>query len=653
MIKIIRQPINVFPNDTVIDLRNDMDFSFTFQGDKLDEYIIDAGGFCNKQELFKVTLDKPIYNGETTKYTLTKSNQPWKGYQNSYNEKWWYLYFCLSDFKNNIKNYVNLYDIKLTDTLLSFAEYSKTSNTTEIVVKCNNSNPQCFGHDNSNLRANGNLYLYWYDENSPDDIIANDVKKITNISKGEIVYKEEVVEPKKGTENTGNENIEGGTTTEKVFDYFKFTITIESAFDFDIHLYDCFKMCRDVVKSPPYYYYGHKQPTLTTYLYTSDTEKTSESGYVLNSRKCSFEAEVNTYQQNIKYHQFDIYKGNIVTTVNESNEETETVEWDENSELIYSTGKIYSSNTKFSYDGFVGKKTGYIVQLTIMTDKNVLVKSTGQTFFVEYTTPNNELAPNLEIDYEKQAINVSWLENRQSFPTLIGNADFKQDFPFINSNCLQTGENTTLTYNNLNGNELIIDEDNATIMFKVNLRRLLEPFKAGKNEESLIGTTWHEDGTTQRRITEKAVEIFSIDLENCKYDNVNNDKYNRISLSFHEFYDYNSNGNYEVNNCFYINYHTVNTTSSLSVQVIPSYDESGNDKCYLTGYDVKNDWFLFVIKAPWFSNEYDVEPILNARVYPMNYQVTWEEFNKANPTWNEFNDKVQSWDRFNETNLFK
>ena len=644
MIKIIRQPINVSPNNTVIDFKNDVDFSFTFQGDKLEQYIIgivDIASSDDTENLFNVVLENPVYNGDTLKYKFTKENAPWTGNNNSCNERWWYLYFCLPDFKNCINNYISLYDIKLNENLLSFEDYSEETGTTQIVLKCYNKDFNFYSTNPINLVRSGHMYLYYFDEtlsNNPISII--EVKKVISVSKGEIVYKDEEQTQEDGTKKTV-----------QVFDYQKVTITLESAFDFDIEKDNTFMLCKDVIKSPPYYFYAHRQPTITTYLYKNETEKTSESGYVLNSRKCSFEAEVNTYQQSIKYHQFDIYKGNIVTTVNENNEETETVEWDKNSELIYSTGKIYSSNTKFSYDGFVGEKTGYIVQLTIMTDKNVLVKSTGQTFFVEYTTPNNELTPNLEIDYEKQAINVSWLENRQSFPTPVGNADFKQDYPFIGSNCLQTGENTTLTYNNLNNQDLIIDEDNATIMFKVNLRRLLEPFKAGKNEESLIGTTWHEDGTTQSRITEKGVEIFSIDLENCKYGTVNNDKYNRISLSFHELYDYNSNGSYEVNNCFYMNYHTVNIESSIPVQVIPSYDESENYRGYLTGYDVKNDWFLFVIKAPWFSNI--VEPILNTRVYSMNYQVTWEEFNKANPTWSEFNAKVQSWDRFNETNLFK
>ena len=633
MIKIIRQPINVSPNNTVIDFKNDVDFSFTFQGDKLEQYVIgivDITSFDDTENLFNVVLENPVYNGDTLKYKFTKENAPWTGNNNSYNERWWYLYFGLPNFKNCINSYISLYDIKLNENLLSFEDYSKETGTTQIVLKCYNKDFNFYSTKPVNLVNSGHMYLYYFDETlSNNPISITEVKKVISVSKGEIVYKDEEQTQEDGTKKTV-----------QVFDYQKVTITLESAFDFDIEKDNTFMLCKDVIKSPPYYFYAHRQPTITTYLYKNDTEKTSESNYILNSRKCSFEAEVNTYQQNIKYHQFNIYKGNIVTTVNENNEETETVEWDENSELIYSTGKIYSSNTKFSYDGFVGEKAGYVVQLTIMTDKNVLIKSTGQTFFVEYTTPNNELSPDLEIDYEKQAINISWLENRQSFPTLVGSADFKQDYPFIGSNCLQTGENTTLTYNNLNNQDLIIDKDNATIMFKVNLRRLLEPFKAGKNEESnLKDEKCGYIGVGGKScMAYKSVPLWEIDY-------IENKKPLKVQLRLCENFNYqNNNGSiYTVSHCFEIGYK--DGTFSFGIPVIPTpYFSTSIDQ-----YDLKYDWFLFVLNFKGFT--YNEQ--FYARVYPMSYQATWEEFNKANPTWNEFNAKVQSWDRFNETNLFK
>lgn len=639
MIKIIRQPINVFPNDTVIDFRSDVDFSFTFQGDKLEQYVIgivDITSPDDTENLFNVVLENPVYNGDILKYKFTKENAPWTGNNNSYNERWWYLYFGLPDFKNCINSYISLYDIKLNENLLSFEDYSKETGTTQIVLKCYNKDFNFYSTKPVNLVSSGHMYLYYFDETLSDNSIsATEVKKIISVSKGETVYKDEEQTQEDGTKKTV-----------QVFDYQKVTITLESAFDFDIEKNNTFVLCKDVIKSPPYYFYAHRQPAIITYICKNETEKTSESGCVLNSRKCLFEAQVDTYQQNIKYHQFDIYKGNITTITNENNEQSEIVEWNENSELIYSTGKVYNANTKFSHDGFVGEKAGYVIQLTIMTDKNVLVKSTGQTFFVEYTTPNNELAPNLEIDYEKQAINVSWLENRQSFPTRIGNADFKQDFPFIGSNCLKTGENTILTYNNLNNQDLIIDEDNATIMFKVNLRRLLEPFKAGKNEKSnLKDEKYGEIGVNGKScIAYKSIPLWEIDY-------LKNENPLKVQLRFCEEFKYlnNDENTYAVSHYFSIYYKDAkaNELKSFGVSVIPTslYLKSIS----IDQYDLKYDWFLFVLNFKGFI----YSETFCAKVYPMSYQVTWKDFNKANPTWNEFNDKVQSWDRFNETNLFK
>lgn len=432
MINLIRQPINVFPNNTIIDGTKPIEFSFTYSGDILQNYCyLDFNDGLN---FTKISLDKNIFNGDTVSYIKED------GYNYSiYNDYYYYYHFTLDDFKNNYNQYIQQYDLQRM-ILKSNADYNKESNTTIIKVDVEtNLLGDYYDRSLSSLIDEGLFYLGLRSEGNVTEQSIIEVKKILSI---------EDAGSSTVTDDDGNK-----TTT-----YYK-NITIESSFNYDITTNSRLYVYSSFFTTVPYTFNLRKTPTIDTLItFEDENSTTTKESYLTNkTSNLKFTAEVDIKFQTIKYYLFNIYNA-------------------DNNVLFDTSGKIFNSNINYVINNLINGN--YYVELIITTNYNQIVKSDKQYFTIEYPTPNINLPPKLEIDYVNQAINVSWAKNKQSFPIVNGTNAINKNYPCIGFNSVHTEKDSSLTYTAVNNNPLSIDENNNfTLLVKINLAKFFDYYE--------------------------------------------------------------------------------------------------------------------------------------------------------------------------------
>ena len=432
MINLIRQPINVFPNNTIIDGTKPIEFSFTYSGDILQNYCyLDFNDGLN---FTKISLDKNIFNGDTVSYIKED------GYNYSiYNDYYYYYHFTLDNFESNYNQYIQQYDLQRM-ILKSNADYSKESNTTTIKVDVEtNLLGDYYDRSLSSLIDEGLFYLGLRSEGNVTEQSIIEVKKILSI---------EDAGSSTVTDDDGNK-----TTT-----YYK-NITIESSFNYDITTNSRFYVYSSFFTTVPYTFNLRKTPTIDTLItFEDENSTTTKESYLTNqTSNLKFTAEVDIQYQTIKYYLFNIYNA-------------------DNNVLFDTSGKIFNSNINYVINNLINGN--YYVELIITTNYNQTVKSDKQYFTIEYPTPNINLPPKLEIDYVNQAINVSWAKNKQSFPIENGTNVINKNYPCIGFNSVHTDKDSSLTYTAVNNNPLSIDENNNfTLLVKINLAKFFDYYE--------------------------------------------------------------------------------------------------------------------------------------------------------------------------------
>ena len=452
MINLIRQPINVFPNNTIIDGTKPIEFSFTYSGDILQNYCyLDFNDGLN---FTKISLDKNIFNGDTVSYIKED------GYNYSiYNDYYYYYHFTLDNFESNYNQYIQQYDLQRM-ILKSNADYSKESNTTTIKVDVEtNLLGDYYDRSLSSLIDEGLFYLGFRSEGNVTEQSIIEVKKILSI---------EDAGSSTVTDDDGNK-----TTT-----YYK-NITIESSFNYDITTNSRLYVYSSFFTTVPYTFNLRKTPTIDTLItFEDENSTTTKESYLTNkTSNLKFTAEVDIKFQTIKYYLFNIYNA-------------------DNNTLFDTSGKIFNSNINYVINNLINGN--YYVELIITTNYNQIVKSDKQYFTIEYPTPNINLPPKLEIDYVNQAINVSWAKNKQSFPIVNGTNAINKNYPCIGFNSIYTEKDSSLTYTAVNNNPLSIDENNNfTLLVKINLAKFFDYYEENNlTDSSIVNIVNLEDSVT-------------------------------------------------------------------------------------------------------------------------------------------------------------
>lgn len=129
---------------------------------------------------------------------------------------------------------------------------------------------------------------------------------------------------------------------------------------------------------------------------------------------------------------------------------------DENNDIIIDTGKIYDSLLNYSFDGLVSNNN-YIIKGYICDSNNRIAETYDYSFFVEYNAPNLNLPANTEVDYNNDAVKISWVDDAYSEGNPTGEYSFV-DSPIQNKKELKI-DSGVIIYDSISGYPLNTSEE--------------------------------------------------------------------------------------------------------------------------------------------------------------------------------------------------
>ena len=150
----------------------------------------------------------------------------------------------------------------------------------------------------------------------------------------------------------------------------------------------------------------------------------------------------------IVYHQFDLYMQNA----------------DGTRTLVDSSGRVYSANLTYTYDGFRTGNT-YIIQMTVENNMGVTVTTEEYSFVVDYDIVEYLQQPQATFDNTQNAVRISWAAPTENEATSSsGSFDFLYNTPYRGSNSLYTN-GYTATWESEDGLCEMPDDYNITFQF--------------------------------------------------------------------------------------------------------------------------------------------------------------------------------------------
>lgn len=123
----------------------------------------------------------------------------------------------------------------------------------------------------------------------------------------------------------------------------------------------------------------------------------------------------------IIYHQFNLYVKND----------------DGSTTLLDTSGRVYSANLSYTYDGFRSGSTYYIEMIT-ENDMGIISKTELYSFTVSYDVVEYLQQPSATFDSSQNAIDVSWTAPTENIGTSDGTINYLYNVPYSGVNSLYT-----------------------------------------------------------------------------------------------------------------------------------------------------------------------------------------------------------------------
>ena len=150
----------------------------------------------------------------------------------------------------------------------------------------------------------------------------------------------------------------------------------------------------------------------------------------------------------IVYHQFDLYIRND----------------DGTNTLVNSSGKVYSANLSYTYDGFRTGNT-YLIKLTVENDMGIVAETDLYTFSVSYDIVEYLQQPKAVFDSKQNAIDIAWVTPvEHSATSSSGGFTYLYDTPYSGVNSLYT-DGYTVDWQTPDGLCVLPDDFNITLQF--------------------------------------------------------------------------------------------------------------------------------------------------------------------------------------------
>lgn len=194
----------------------------------------------------------------------------------------------------------------------------------------------------------------------------------------------------------------------------------------------------DNITTPYYFFKSRSTPivSIENFVETIDDRKYSFIGNYSQSENSS-----------IQYYIFNLYN---------------------NGELIDTTDKVFSADLQYNFDGFISNEE-YEIEFICVSQDNVEVTTGKKKFSVSYNAPILDVIPEVKVLKDYDAVQVEWQADKQSIPDSYGEYKIIKNFPFYGTNSVELYENSSIIYNKISDEKLLIDSSNFSVLMSTNL----------------------------------------------------------------------------------------------------------------------------------------------------------------------------------------
>ena len=181
----------------------------------------------------------------------------------------------------------------------------------------------------------------------------------------------------------------------------------------------------------------------------------------------------------IVYHQFDLYIRND----------------DGTNTLVNSSGKVYSANLSYTYDGFRTGNT-YLIKLAVENDMGVVAETDLYTFSVSYDIVEYLQQPKAVFDSKQNAIDIAWVTPVEHNATSSsGGFTYLYDTPYRGVNSLYT-DGYTVDWQTPDGLCVLPNDFNITLQFSPDSGFFYDENGVYKERVILVDTEVDDDGNS-------------------------------------------------------------------------------------------------------------------------------------------------------------
>ena len=183
----------------------------------------------------------------------------------------------------------------------------------------------------------------------------------------------------------------------------------------------------------------------------------------------------------IVYHQFDLYIRND----------------DGTNKLVNSSGKVYSANLSYTYDGFRTGNT-YLIKLTVENDMGIIAETDLYTFSVSYDIVEYLQQPRAVFDSKQNAIDIAWVTPVEHNATSSsGGFTYLYDTPYSGVNSLYTN-GYTVDWQTPDGLCVLPNDFNITLQFRPDSGFFYDENGAYKERVILVDTEVDDNSNAGR-----------------------------------------------------------------------------------------------------------------------------------------------------------
>ena len=118
--------------------------------------------------------------------------------------------------------------------------------------------------------------------------------------------------------------------------------------------------------------------------------------------------------------------------------------YDSNDDIVKTSGQVTSGTINFTFDGFL-RENSYKIELRV-ENQDGIISTTSKLFSVSYDLSELTTKPKAEVDYDKNAIKVSWKQPYTNLSTVNGTYDYVENEPYLTAKSLSIPDGSSISY---------------------------------------------------------------------------------------------------------------------------------------------------------------------------------------------------------------